>query len=65
LILYYDKVVKYANIKFANVLYSYSKIIRSISGKGNYRDNAVAENFYKSLKTELLENSITLALLKL
>ena len=34
---------------------SYKKITRSMSRKGNCRDNAaVAESFFKSLKTELI-----------
>jgi putative transposase len=45
--------VQYANNKFANVLESY-KITRSMSRKGNCWDNAVAESFFKSLKTELI-----------
>ena len=48
-----DRGVQYINNKFANVLESY-KITRSMSGKGNCWDNAVAESFFKSLKTELI-----------
>ena len=48
-----DRGVQYANNKFANVLESY-KITRSMSGKGNCWDNAVAESIFKSLKTELI-----------
>lgn len=53
LIFHSDRGVQYANNKFANVLDSY-KVIRSMSGKGNCWDNAVAESFFKSLKTELI-----------
>jgi transposase InsO family protein len=53
LIFHSDRGVQYANNKFANVLESY-KIIRSMSRKGNCWDNAVAESFFKSLKTELI-----------
>ena len=53
LIFHSDRGVQYANNKFANVLESY-KITRSMSGKGNCWDNAVAESFFKSLKTELI-----------
>jgi putative transposase len=53
LIFHSDRGVQYANNKFANVLESY-KITRSMSRKGNCWDNAVAESFFKSLKTELI-----------
>jgi putative transposase len=53
LIFHSDRGVQYANNKFANFLESY-KITRSMSGKGNCWDNAVAESFFKSLKTELI-----------
>ena len=48
-----DRGVQYANNKFANILESY-KVIRSMSRKGNCWDNAVAESFFKSFKTELI-----------
>lgn len=54
LIFHSDRGVQYANNKFANVLNSYKKITRSMSRKGNCWDNAVAESFFKSLKTELI-----------
>ena len=53
LIFHSDRGVQYANKVFANTLESY-KIIRSMSRKGNCWDNAVAESFFKSLKTELI-----------
>jgi len=53
LIFHSDRGVQYINNKFANVLESY-KITRSMSGKENCWDNAVAESFFKSLKTELI-----------
>lgn len=53
LIFHSDRSVQYANNKFANVLKSY-KVTRSMSRKGNCQDNAVAESFLKSLKTELI-----------
>ncbi|MBY0068102.1 IS3 family transposase, partial [Empedobacter falsenii] len=43
----------YASKKFANTLDSYG-VIRSMSRKGNCWDNAVAESFFKSLKTEMV-----------
>jgi transposase InsO family protein len=51
LIFHSDRGVQYANNKFANVLESY-KVTRSMSRKGNCWDNAVAESFFKTLKTE-------------
>jgi putative transposase len=54
LIFHSDRGVQYASKKFVNVLYSYKKVIRSMSRKGNCWDNAVAESFFKSLKTELI-----------
>jgi putative transposase len=54
LIFHSDRGVQYANNKFTNVLNSYKKITRSMSRKGNCWDNAVAESFFKSLKTELI-----------
>ncbi len=54
LIFHSDRGVQYANNKFANVLKSYQKITPSMSQKGNCWDNAVAESFFKSLKTELI-----------
>lgn len=53
LIFHSDRGVQYASKKFANTLESYG-VIRSMSRKGNCWDNAVAESFFKSLKTELI-----------
>jgi hypothetical protein len=39
-------------VKFTNVVDSYKIITRSMSRKGNCWDNAVAESFFKTLKTE-------------
>ncbi|HLR49664.1 MAG TPA: integrase core domain-containing protein, partial [Candidatus Sphingobacterium stercoripullorum] len=38
--------------QFANTVDSHKKITRSMSRKGNCWDNAVAESFFKTLKTE-------------
>jgi transposase InsO family protein len=54
LIFHSDRGVQYASKTFVNVLDSYKKITRSMSRKGNCWDNAVAESFFKSLKTELI-----------
>ncbi|MFN4197708.1 MAG: IS3 family transposase, partial [Flavobacterium sp.] len=53
LIFHSDRGVQYANKKFANTIESYG-VTRSMSRKGNCWDNAVAESFFKSLKTELI-----------
>lgn len=53
LIFHSDRGIQYANKKFANTIESYG-VIRSMSRKGNCWVNAVAESFFKSLKTELI-----------
>ena len=53
MIFHSDRGVQYASHSFANTLDSYS-VTRSMSRKGNCWDNAVAESFFKTLKTELL-----------
>lgn len=53
LIFHSDRGVQYATKKFANTIESYG-VIRSMSRKGDCWDNAVAESFFKSLKTELI-----------
>ena len=53
LIFHSDRGVQYASKKFANTVEFYG-VTRSMSRKGNCWDNAVAESFFKSLKTELL-----------
>ena len=54
LIFHSDRGVQYACKKFVNILESYKKITRSMGCKENCWDNAVAEIFFKSLKTELI-----------
>ncbi len=54
LIFHSDRGVQYACEKFANTLNSYKIITRSMSRKGNCWDNAVAESFFKTLKSEQL-----------
>lgn len=48
-----DRGIQYANHKFVNMIDSY-QVVRSMSRKANCWDNAVAESFFKSLKTELI-----------
>ena len=53
LIFHSDRGVQYASKKFVNTIESYN-IKRSMSRKGNCWDNAVAESFFKPLKTALV-----------
>ncbi|WP_286406190.1 IS3 family transposase [Myroides marinus] len=57
LIFHSDQGVQYANKKFTNVLEAF-KVTRSMSRKGNCWDNAVAESFFKSLKTEIIYGNL-------
>ena len=52
LLFHSERGVQYATKKFTNVIDSYKMITRSMSRKGNCWDNAVAESFFKTLKTE-------------
>ncbi|WP_263361319.1 IS3 family transposase [Flavobacterium collinsii] len=54
LLFHSDRGTQYACLWFASLLEGTSQIIRSMSGKGNCFDNAVAESFFKTLKTELI-----------
>lgn len=49
-----DRGVQYASTLFRNHIKANDLIIQSMSRKGNCWDNAVAENFFKTLKTELI-----------
>ena len=53
LIFHSDRGVQYASAKTRNVINSH-EMIQSMSRKGNCWDNAVAESFFKTLKTELI-----------
>ncbi len=53
LIFHSDRGSQYASEEVKRLLKS-RKIIQSMSGKGNCYDNAVAESFFHSLKTELI-----------
>ncbi len=50
LIFHSDRGVQYACEKFDNTFNSYKIITRSMSRKGNYWKNAVADSFFKTLK---------------
>lgn len=52
MIFHSDRGIQYASKAFANTLDSHKTIKRSMSRKGNCWDNAVAESFFKTLKTE-------------
>jgi putative transposase len=54
LIFHSDRGVQYASDEFVAELSKYKNITRSMSRKGNCWDNAVAESFFKTLKTELV-----------
>jgi transposase InsO family protein len=54
LIFHSDRGIQYACEEFTALLKAHKNIIRSMSRKGNCWDNAVAESFFKSLKTELV-----------
>jgi transposase InsO family protein len=54
LIFHSDRGIQYACEEFTALLKSYPGVIRSMSRKGNCWDNAVAESFFKTLKTELI-----------
>lgn len=53
LIFHSDRGSQYASINFRKSLKN-NEIIQSMSGKGNCYDNAVAESFFHTLKTELV-----------
>ena len=55
LIFHSDQGVQYASYSFANELKKHN-VIQSMSRKGNCWDNAVAESFFKILKSELVKH---------
>lgn len=54
LIFHSDQGIQYACHEFRNLLEKNALITRSMSRKGNCWDNAVAESFFKTLKTECI-----------
>ena len=54
LIFHSDRGIQYACDEFVSELNQHKNIRRSMSRKGNCWDNAVAESFFKTLKTELI-----------
>lgn len=67
LIFHSDRGVQYACYEFKEILRANPLVIQSMSRKGNCWDNAVAESFFKTLKTELINHigSITMAVTKM
>lgn len=54
LIFHSDRGIQYASKEFRNYIKTNSLILQSMSRKGNCWDNAVAESFFKTLKSELI-----------
>ena len=54
LVFHSDRGIQYACDEFVAMVGKNKQITRSMSGKGNCYDNAVAESFFKTLKTELV-----------
>jgi len=54
LIFHSDRGVQYACNRFTNILRSHPLVKQSMSRRANCWDNAVAESFFKTLKTELI-----------
>lgn len=52
LIFHSDRGVQYACTEFTELLKAYTTVKRSMSRKGNCWDNAVAESFFRSMKSE-------------
>ena len=58
LIFHSDRGIQYACTKFTNILNANKLVRRSMIRKGNCRDNAVAESFFKTIKVESVYNEI-------
>ncbi len=56
LIFHSDRGVQYACYEFRDVLKTQPLVIQSMSRKANCWDNAVAESFFRTLKTELIHH---------
>ena len=54
LIFHSDRGVQYCCHEFADLLGTFPNVSRSMSRKGDCWDNAVAESFFKTIKTELI-----------
>lgn len=58
LIFHSDRGIQYACNQFKETLKKYKGILQSMSGKGNCYDNAVAESFFKTIKSELIYQNV-------
>lgn len=58
LIFHSDRGVQYASEEFRELLGKGDMVVQSMSRKGNCWDNAVAESFFKSLKSEWLDGKV-------
>jgi putative transposase len=56
LIFHSDRGVQYACNEFTSLLKAYPTVRQSMSRKGNCWDNAVAESFFKTLKSECTDH---------
>ncbi|KAF2512846.1 IS3 family transposase [Flavobacterium zhairuonense] len=54
LIFHSDRGLQYANRNFTKILDSNKLVTRSMSRKGNFWDNSIAESFFSRLKTEMV-----------
>ncbi|MDR7370290.1 IS3 family transposase [Flavobacterium aquidurense] len=54
LLFHSDRGIQYACGEFVREIENHRSVARSMSGKGNCWDNAVAESFFKTLKVELI-----------
>lgn len=57
LIFHSDRGIQYACTEFKDTVEANNDVIRSMSRKGNCWDNAVAESFFKTLKSDLIYGS--------
>jgi len=58
LIFHSDRGVQYACNAFAHLLETHPRVSRSMSRKGDCWDNAVAENFFKLIKSEMVYHTM-------
>lgn len=58
LIFHSDRGIQYACNQFKDTLKKYKGMLQSMSGKGNCYDNAVAESFFKTIKSELIYQNV-------
>lgn len=63
LIFHSDRGVQYASHVFTDILKQH-RVVQSMSRKGNCWDNAVAENFFKILKSELVKHAKFISVLQ-